>query len=181
MTTWVTVGLVPRTCVVAGPVCQDTNRFVTVHTDRGRARLSLAERPPGQPDRGGLVLDTHVRACLNRRRDEPWWDAADVLFSAGAGVGTAGQAGALLATHPGCAVYAYCHTASVIVLAVRVCDRSAIVYGLVEGRTGAEWCATAASAMHAWMASGLDPHALRAIAAADGSVVRFGSGFWLRG
>jgi hypothetical protein len=178
MTTWVTVGLVPRTRHATDAVCQDTNRLVTVHTDRGHARLSLAERPPGNPDRGGLVLDAHVRACLNRRHDEPWWDAADVLFNRM--VGTVGEAAALLATHPGCAVYACCYRASMIVLALRVCDRPVIVFGLVEGRTGAEWCATAASAMHACMASGLDPRALRSIAAADGSIVRFGSGFWVR-
>lgn len=179
MTAMVAVGLLPRTAPASRAAQQGANTLVTARTDLGHARLSFTERSPGDLDVGGFVLDTHLRACLNQQCDKPWWDAADVLF--GSALGAAEHASDRLAAHPGCAVCCCRYPNGRIVLALRLRDGPIVVSGLIEGRASTAWCATAASAMHAWITAGLDPHSLRSLVAADGSGVRFSSGFQLRG
>lgn len=178
MTSMVTVGLVPAVRPVGGKTHPDSSAFLTARTDLGHVRLSFTERAPGDSDAGGFVLDTHVRACLNWPDDRPWWDAADVLYRSASHA--AEHVGTQLTMHPGCAVYACRYPTGRIMIALRVNHRPVIVSGLIESRAGVAWCATAASAMHAWITAGLDPHALRCLVAADGSAVSFSSGPWSR-
>jgi hypothetical protein len=171
MTTMVTVELLPHTRLGDDPARQGTAALLTARTDLGSATLGFTEGPLGTPHEGGFVLDRHMRACLNRQRDKPWWDAADVLFRSVPD--PAGRAGARLMMHPGCAVYACRYPDGRIELALRIRNQLFVISGRIEDRAGIAWCAMAASAMHAWIAAGLDPQALHAIVAADGSGVRF--------
>lgn len=158
------------------PDVEDLGAVVRADTWRGpvwfglhMVPLSTAGIAPCRPC-GSLTWDLHVRTRLDNRASTVWSSCSDVLYHAGPVASE--QPRDMLLAHPGAAVCTGTTEAGALVAALRRPEGLYVVAAQCGASYGIRVCGSIASALHAYLTTGLHPDLLRAVTVDDNPPLR---------